>query len=32
MFSMMIENKKLQSDFEKYFRIQYINHAWDFRT
>ena len=25
MFSMMFEDKKLQSDFEKYFKIQYVN-------
>ena len=32
MFSMMFEDKKLQSDFEKYFKIQYVNLAWDFKT
>ena len=32
MFSMMFEHKKLQSDFEKYFKIKYINYAWDYKT
>ena len=32
MISFMFEDRKLQSDFEKYFKIQYVNHSYDYKA
>ena len=32
MFSIMFEDKELQSNFEKYFKIQYVNTGYDFKA
>lgn len=30
MISFKFENQKLQRDFDKYFKIKYINFAWNY--